>query len=500
MASALREFYNFMTPWLRQVSARFVLGLLTAVPIVVLLGLLLLAPPDGRERAELLQFVGRFHPLSVHLPIALLILVPLFELAGRSRHFPYLLPATDFLLAVATCAAIMAAVLGWCLARGGGYSGPLVTQHMWGGVSVATATWLCWMLRAKVSSAGLNRSYAFTLIATIGVVSFTGYRGGQLSQGENHLTEFMPAPLGALLGLAAPKDAAANSSKADPATFYGARIQPVFAGHCVACHGPNKHKAKLRLDSYDAVMRGGSHGPVIKAGVPKESELFHRITLPQTDDDFMPENKRALAAGDVRLIELWISSGASGTQPVDAIKDVPSSATSPAVAEVTFEEIDPEAVAKQRASLAPMVVQLQKRFPNIVDYESRASADIVLSASWMGAKFDDDELAALAALGERIVIADLSNTAITDRSASAIAAMRHLRILHLMRTKITDVTMQSLGSLDQLESLSIFDTPVTAAALPAISHLPKLRHIYAGGTKISVDASVPQEIRDKLVF
>src|SRR5450432_240000 len=175
-----------MSPWVRHVSARVFLGLLTAVPIVVLLGLLLLAPPDGRDRAQLLQFVGRFHPLSVHLPIALLILVPLFELAGRSRHFPYLLPAAEFVLALAACGAIMAAGLGWCLARGGGYSGPLVTQHMWGGVSVAAAAWLCWMLRAKGSTGGVNRLYAGTLIATVGLVSFTGYRGGQLSQGENH--------------------------------------------------------------------------------------------------------------------------------------------------------------------------------------------------------------------------------------------------------------------------------------------------------------------------
>jgi uncharacterized membrane protein len=495
-----QEFNKFMSPWGRHVSARVFFGLITAVAIVVLLGLLLLAPPDGRERAQLLQFVGRFHPLSVHLPIALLILVPLFELAGRSRHFPYLLPAAGFVLALATCGAIMAAGLGWCLARGGGYSGPLVTQHMWGGVFVAAATWLCWVLRGEGSGTGLKRWYAGTLIATVGLVSFTGYRGGQVSQGENHLTEFMPAPLGGLLGLTAAKDVAGNSSKGDPATFYGARIQPVFAAHCVTCHGPNKHKAKLRLDSYEAVMRGGNHGAVIKAGAPKESELFHRITLPQADDDFMPENKKALSAGDVRLIELWISSGASETQAVDAVKDVPSSATSPAVAEVNFEEIDPEVVAKQRASLATTVTQLQKRFPNIVDYQSRASADVVLNAAWMGGKFGDSELAALVALSDRIVAADLSNTAITDRSASAIAAMRHLRVLRLMHTKITDVTVQSLGSLDQLESLSIFDTPVTSAAMPAISHLPKLRHIYAGGTKISVDAAVPQEIRDKLVF
>src|SRR5205809_5698967 len=31
--------------------------------------------------------------LAVHLPIALLVLVPVMELAGRSRYFPYLLPS-----------------------------------------------------------------------------------------------------------------------------------------------------------------------------------------------------------------------------------------------------------------------------------------------------------------------------------------------------------------------------------------------------------------------
>ena len=131
-----------MIPWIRDVSTRLWLGMLTFVPILILLGLLLLAPPDGNERAQLLQFIGRFHPLSVHLPIALLMVVPLLELAGRTRHFPYLLPAADFLLGVATFGAIAAASLGWCLARSGGYSGSLVTQHMWGGVFVAAAAWL----------------------------------------------------------------------------------------------------------------------------------------------------------------------------------------------------------------------------------------------------------------------------------------------------------------------------------------------------------------------
>ena len=99
---------------------------------------------------------------------------------------------------------LAAATLGWCLARSGGYSGRLVTQHMWGGVSVAAACWLCWMLRGYFRGPRFDFIYTLALLATIGLVSWTGYRGGQLSQGENHLTEHMPDGLRKLIGLPGP--------------------------------------------------------------------------------------------------------------------------------------------------------------------------------------------------------------------------------------------------------------------------------------------------------
>ena len=490
-----------------RLSVRAYFGFATLALILGISVLLLLAPPDGVERAQLLQFVGRFHPLSVHLPIAALFLVALFELAGRSHHFRQLRGSVDFLLCVALCGAIFAALLGWCLSRGGGYSGALMTQHMWGAVSVAAASWICWLLRGQIEVARFARLYVFALIATLGLVSFTGYRGGQLSQGENHLTQFMPTPLRTMLGLSDPLTEAASSASADTKTFYGARIQPLFAGHCVTCHGQNKHKAGLRLDSFQAAMRGSKRGVVIKAGDPKSSELFHRITLPPTDDDFMPaEHKRPLSTDEVRLIETWIASGASGTQPVDAVK---TDALAPAnlapadrasVAEIDFEEIDPGAVEKERAAQAPIVAQIQKRIPNILAYRSRTSADVVITASWLGSKFGDDEMKALGPISDRIVAADFSNTAITDRSAAALAGMKNLRQLRLMHTNLTDATIQALGSLEQLESLSVFDTRVTASSLPALARLPKLRHVYVGNTRITASNDMPSVIRDKIVF
>jgi uncharacterized membrane protein len=488
-----------MTLWGHRVSGQVRLSLLTLAPILLAALLLALLPPDGNERAEWAQFIGRFHPLAVHFPIALILLVPILELAGLDSRFSYLRSSAGFVLGLATFSATAAAILGWSLARSGGYSGPLVTQHMWGGVSLAAVCWACWILRSRTAEQRFGSIYAVVLATAVGLVAWTGYRGGQLSLGEDHLTEHMPGGLRHVLRVS--NGGPASSASGGANTFYGVRVEPIFEVRCVTCHGPSKHKANLRLDSYRGLMRGGKSGPVIRPGNVQGSDLFRRITLPPGHDDFMPkEGKRPLSADQVKLIELWIGAGASGTLPVDAIKDAPAGSTSPIVAEVTFEEIDSAAVTRLRAGIASSVTQLQKRYPNILEYESRGSANLILNASILGSKFGDSDLEALAPLVEHTTVADFSRTAITDRSATAIAAMKHLRVLRLMHTRITDKTVQSLGALDQLESLNVFDTPVTPAALPAIARLPNLAHCYAGQTAIPTGISVPQSLTGKLVF
>jgi hypothetical protein len=183
---------------------------------------------------------------------------------------------------------------------------------------------------------------------------------------------------------------------------------------------------------------------------------------------------------------------------VDSIKGAPAGSESSVRAEITFEQIDFAEVAKRRAEIASTLATLQQRFPNVLDYESRGSADIVVNAFVMGEQFTDDDLAALAPLSKHIVISDFSRTAITDRSASVIAGMKRLRVLRLTHTKIGDPTVQSLTDLDQLESLSVLDTAVTPAVLPALARLPNLRRLYAGQTAIS--AADSHALKGKIVF
>jgi hypothetical protein len=239
---------------------------------------------------------------------------------------------------------------------------------------------------------------------------------------------------------------------------------------------------------------------VIQAANIQRSDLFRRITLPASHDDFMPKGKAPLTAGEVKTIELWIGAGASEILALDAIKGAPASPASAAATEVKFEEIDPAAVAKLRSAIAPAVSKLQMQFPNILDYDSRGSADLRLNASTLGSKFGDEDLKAFAPVAEHIIVADFSRTAVSDHSAAAIAAMKRLRVLRLIDTRLTDTTFLRLDSLSQLESLNVYGTAVTPAVLPTIAKLPKLSHFYVGQTSILPGKSMPESLVGKLVF
>lgn len=464
------------------------------LPILAVAALVTLLPPNGNERGQWMQFIGRFHPLLVHFPIALFLLVPILEIAGRSARFAYLRLSVSFVLMLATLAAMTAAMLGWCLARSGGYSGRLITQHMWGGVLLSLVCWACWLMRTRLRE--FDVTYTIALALGVGLVAWTGYRGGQLSLGTNHLTEHMPHGLRTLLGIENNREA--SRPAADPNTFYGARVQPIFTERCINCHGEDKQKGNLRLDSYRGLMRGGKNGPAIQAGNAQASDLLRRISLPPNHDDFMPKGKQPLSPDQVKAIELWIGRGASETLAVDAIKNAPSGSSAPS--EVAFEEVDPAAVTKLRSTIAPAISQLQEQFPGVIDYESRGSADLRLNASILGSKFGDQDLQAFGPVADHIIIADLSRTAVTDHSAAAIVAMKRLRVLRIVDTQLTDAALSHIDGLNQLESLDVYGSPITPAVLPMITKLPKLSRFYAGQTGIRPSNAVPRALAGKIVF
>src|SRR5437870_505745 len=87
-------------------------------------------------------------------------------------------------------------------------------------------------------------------------------------------------------------------------------IQPILQKSCMECHGPEKPKGKLRLDSREAALKGGKDGVVIVPGQADKSEVYRRITLPAANDDVMPNKGDPLTKVQTDLIRDWINQGA----------------------------------------------------------------------------------------------------------------------------------------------------------------------------------------------
>ena len=84
---------------------------------------------------------------------------------------------------------------------------------------------------------------------------------------------------------------------------------------CVECHGPSKQSGKLRLDTLDAIFKGGRSGPTISAGKSGESLLYQRVSSEEPKKR-MPPKGEALEVKEVDAIRTWIDRGA--TAPVAA--------------------------------------------------------------------------------------------------------------------------------------------------------------------------------------
>jgi cytochrome c553 len=88
--------------------------------------------------------------------------------------------------------------------------------------------------------------------------------------------------------------------------FFEAKIRPVLIEQCYQCHGADKQRGGLRLDSRDAVLKGGDTGPALVPGKPNESLIVKAIR--QQELKMPPKGK--LTDAVVADFAKWIELGA----------------------------------------------------------------------------------------------------------------------------------------------------------------------------------------------
>lgn len=267
------------------------------------------APPD------ILVFVGRLHVLLVHLPIGMLALLAAMELTALVPRFKtaQVNASAGFVLAMVAPLAVVTAICGWFLSLSGGYAETLLAWHKWLGITVAAGC----ILTAALFRLHKSVAYRVSLFATAGLLMAAGHLGGSLTHGSDFLTRYAPWPLKELLPASAEKE---QNAQPNPTAdrwqlpVFAGVIAPVFHDKCVMCHGPEKSKAKMRLDSYAGVLRGSENGAVVKPGNADQSPMIKRISLPAASDDHMPPSgKPQLTASEIALLKWWINAGAPET-------------------------------------------------------------------------------------------------------------------------------------------------------------------------------------------
>ncbi|MFA0750992.1 MAG: hypothetical protein SLRJCFUN_001395 [Candidatus Fervidibacter sp.] len=96
---------------------------------------------------------------------------------------------------------------------------------------------------------------------------------------------------------------------------YSKDIQPLLLKRCVVCHGEKKAEHDLRLDSYEAVMKGDREGPVVVPGKSNESRLY-LVVAGKKEPKMPPDPLPPLTPMELELLRRWIDEGAKADTAV----------------------------------------------------------------------------------------------------------------------------------------------------------------------------------------
>jgi uncharacterized membrane protein len=273
----------------------------------------MLASLDGQA---LIKLLGRLHPAVVHFPIALLTVAAVLEFWQLLRRRADLAAGTPACVLLGAVSAVVAALFGWFLDESDG-AGTLMALHKWIGIAsagVALAALL--LLRGATNSPGVARLLRFSLFAVAALVGATGYLGGELVFGSNHLLKgiFVEQKIAAI-----PTDPPATSGQQDTKSAtatvsFATDVAPILTDCCLRCHGGEKKKGKLSLKTRADALKGGESAqekPCLVPGQPDKSLLYTMLVDPDVDARMPPpQEKKQLTKAQIETIRKWIAAGA----------------------------------------------------------------------------------------------------------------------------------------------------------------------------------------------
>ncbi len=106
---------------------------------------------------------------------------------------------------------------------------------------------------------------------------------------------------------------APSTPAAEEEVSYSMDIQPVLNTRCVTCHQPGGAgyaESGLDLTSYEGLMKGTKHGPIVTPGDARLSNFNVLIEGRASPELRMPHNERPLLRYQILTIRDWVNQGA----------------------------------------------------------------------------------------------------------------------------------------------------------------------------------------------
>jgi mono/diheme cytochrome c family protein len=393
--------------------------------------LVILAIFDAKIQPGLFfQWLGKFHPLALHFPIVFGFLISIYFLVFQRKRIP---PETEkLLLSLNALLASVVAAFGILLSLQNSYETDLLNWHKWGGVAVAILSWsFIYVLNLNIS---LKKLLGFLfLVVLIG----STHKGAQLTHGVN--------------ALSFPKSAESEKEITidSTATVYQLGIAPILEQKCVSCHGTDKTKGGLQLNTPGNISLGGESGDLFDDGI-----LLKTIHLPLEHESHMPpKGKLQLTDDEKNIIRLWVKTGGNFELRLNEL------AANDSLFILTNKYRD---ALNKKAALNFDLPGLEEYNSNYcsVNYLFHGSDEVEVNF-FQGSNYNHAYLKKLEKIKASIVSLNMQGMPLTKEDLDIIMQFSNLQKLNLNSTNLEIGSLEVLKSLPKLKSVSISGIDLT---------------------------------------
>ncbi len=414
-----------------------------------------------------MQVLGRMHPLLLHFPIVLLVIVAI----GFVIKTPEVLGEFWYWIRlIAALSAIGTAIMGMLLLVEQTDDGNVLSWHKWWGVTTAILAYVVFIFQDQLKA---HKKYAYGISALICMSLFlTGHFGATITHGEDYLLQ----PI---------RTKVAQGLVFEEVRVFPDIIQPILSNKCGNCHKATTMKGGLSLLDSISIMKGGKNGKSIVAGNSQKSLLYARLILPMNDKKHMPlADKPQLSDAEIKLLDAWIIAGAPFQQLLVNRNEADS------FSRLARENVLPRLVKKTDrvfdfdAADAKTVAALNTNYRMI---KPLGVASPALAVSFFGsANYSYKNLQELDPIKEQIVHLHLAKMPVTNEQLAWIGQLPNLIHLNLNYTDIADGQLKDLLKLKQVTSISVVGTKLGKEGISQLVKIKPLKELYVWNTALSI--------------